>query len=256
MVAAAIIGSTVVGGLISADAAGDAADTAAGASRESSAASIAEQRRQYDLSRADYAPFLTAGTGAVNRLAAGMAPGGEFSGSFDSAGFLANQDPGYGFRMSEGLKALDRSAASRGGLLSGATLKGAQQYGQGLASQEYQNAFNRYQTNRANQLNPLQSLAGQGQTTATALGQQGANMAGNIGNAYMTSAANTGNAAMAAAGQRQSAFGGASNVLGRMYGNYGRSPFGGGGGGNENFNIYAPSHAQNLGFAPDAYPGE
>ena len=242
MVAAAVIGSTVVGGLISSDAAGDAADTAAGASREASAASIAEQRRQYDLSRADYAPFLTAGTGAVNRLAAGMAPGGEFSGSFDSAGFLANQDPGYGFRMSEGLKALDRSAASRGGLLSGATLKGAQQYGQGLASQEYQNAFNRYQTNRANQLNPLQSLAGQGQTTATALGQQGANMAGNIGNAYMTSAANTGNAAMAAAGQRQSAFSGGANVLGRMYGNKGFSnPFGG----NADYNDYNATPYQN-----------
>ena len=255
MVAAAVIGSTVVGGLISSNASSNAADTAAQASGQASAASVGEQRRQYDLSRADYQPFLTAGTGAVNRLAAGMAPGGEFSGSFDSAGFLANQDPGYGFRMSEGLKALDRSAASRGGLLSGATLKGAQQYGQGLASQEYQNAFNRYQTNRANQLNPLQSLAGQGQTTANSLGSAGANMASNIGNAYMTSAANTGNAAMAAAGQRQSAFSGGANALGRMYGNRGFSnPFGGSG--NDNFNIYAPSHAQNLGYAPDALYGE
>ena len=211
-------GAVVVGSVLSSNAAGDAADTAAQASGAASDASVGEQRRQFDLSRADYQPFLTAGTGAVNRLAAGMAPGGEFSGNFTSQDFLANQDPGYAFRMSEGMKALDRSAASRGGLLSGATLKGAQTYGQGLASQEYQNAFNRYQTNRANQLNPLQSLAGQGQTTATALGQQGANMASNIGNAYMNSAANTGNAAMAAAGQRQSAFGGAANVLGRMYG--------------------------------------
>ncbi len=57
-------GASIVGSLISADAAGDAADTAAGASREASAASIAEQRRQYDLNRADYAPYLAAGTGA------------------------------------------------------------------------------------------------------------------------------------------------------------------------------------------------
>jgi hypothetical protein len=218
-VAGAVVGSS----LISSMGASDAASTAAEASGRASDASIAEQRRQYDLNRTDQAPFLTAGTGAVNRLAAGMAPGGEFSRSFSSEDFLANQDPGYGFRMSEGMKALDRSAASRGGLLSGATLKGAQQYGQGLASQEYQNAFNRYQTNRANQLNPLQSLAGQGQTTATALGAAGSNMAGNIGNAYMTSAANTGNAAMSAAGARNSAYGGAANVLGRMYG---RNPYG------------------------------
>ena len=240
MIPAAIIGSS----LFSSASSSNAADTAAQASGAASDASIAEQRRQYDLSRADYQPFLTAGTGAVNRLAAGMAPGGEFSGSFDSAGFLANQDPGYGFRMSEGIKALDRSAASRGGLLSGATLKGAQQYGQGLASQEYQNAFNRYQTNRANQLNPLQSLAGQGQTTANSLGSAGANMASNIGNAYMTSAANTGNAAMAAAGQRQSAFSGGANALGRMYGNYGQSPYGGNGGGN-----YAPVQEGSSNFS-------
>ena len=214
-VAGAVVGSSLIGSM----GASDAADTAAQASGQASAASIAEQRRQYDLSRADYQPFLTAGTGAVNRLAAGVAPGGEFSRNFTAADFEA--DPGYGFRLSEGMKALDRSAASRGELLSGATLKGAQQYGQGLASQEYQNAFNRFQTNRANQLNPLQSLAGQGQTTATSLGSAGANMAGNIGNAYMTSAANTGNAAMAAAGARNSAFGGAANVLGRMYGGYG-----------------------------------
>jgi hypothetical protein len=131
---------------------------------------------------------------------------------------MAGQDPGYGFRMSEGLKALDRSAASRGGLLSGATLKGAQQYGQGLASQEYQNAFNRYQTNRANVLNPLQSLAGVGQSTATALGTAGANMASNVGNTLMSNAGNVGNAAMASAGAQQSAYGGAANILGRLYG--------------------------------------
>jgi len=220
-----VAGAVVVGSVISSQGAQSAADTAAEASGRASDASVGEQRRQYDLNRADQAPFLTAGTGAVNRLAAGMAPGGEFSRSFSSEDFLANQDPGYGFRMSEGMKALDRSAASRGGLLSGATLKGAQQYGQGLASQEYQNAFNRYQTNRANQLNPLQSLAGQGQTTATALGAAGSNMASNIGNAYMTSAANTGNAAMSAAGIRNSAYGGAANVLGRMYG---RNPYGAG----------------------------
>jgi hypothetical protein len=213
-----VAGAVVVGSVIGSQGAQSAADTAAEASGRASDASVGEQRRQYDLNRTDQAPFLTAGTGAVNRLAAGMAPGGEFSRSFSSEDFLANQDPGYGFRMSEGMKALDRSAASRGGLLSGATLKGAQQYGQGLASQEYQNAFNRYQTNRANQLNPLQSLAGQGQTTATALGAAGSNMASNIGNAYMTSAANTGNAAMSAAGIRNSAYGGAANVLGRMYG--------------------------------------
>ena len=103
-------------------------------------------------------------------------------------------DPGYAFRQSEGMKALERSAAARGGLLSGGTLKGIQRFGQDLASQEYQNAFNRYQVNRANQLNPLQSLMGAGQTSAnvmsrdaTAYGQSGANTLSNIGDVRASS---------------------------------------------------------------------
>ena len=262
---AVVAGSSILGSVISADAAGNAADTAAGASREASAASIGEQRRQYDLSRADYAPYLAAGTGAVNRLGAGVAAGGEFGAAtpFDFR-YDQNTDPGYGFRFDQGMRGVNASMAAKGMGLSGAGIKGATEFGQGMGSQEYNNAFNRYvtgfnaNTGERNQLyNRLAGVAGTGQNAVGSITAQGANMAGNIGNAYMTSAANTGNAAMAAAGQRQSAFGGAANMLGRVYGNYGRAPYGGGGGGgNDNFNIYAPSHAQNLGYAPDALYGE
>ena len=239
-------GTALLGGYLASEGSSDAAETAARASGQASDASIAEQRRQYDLSRADQQPFLTAGTGAVNRLAAGVGYGGEF-GSAMPFDFQYSEDPGAGFRMAEGVKALDRSAAARGGLLSGATLKGVQRYGQDLGSQEYGNAFNRYvtrfnaNTGERNQLyNRLAGVAGTGQTTAGQLASQGANMAGNVGNAYMTSAANTGNAAMAAAGQRQSAFGGAANMLGRMYGpQRGTNPYGGGGG------FYDPSFGYN-----------
>jgi len=97
------------------------------------------------------------------------------------------QDPGYAFRLAEGQKAIERSAAARGGLQSGSALKAATRFGQDLGSQEYQNAFNRYQVNRANQLNPLQSLMGAGQSAANTLtsaaGQQGQNQASNIYNA-------------------------------------------------------------------------
>ena len=226
MVAAAIIGSAVVGGVMSSKASGDAADTAAEASGRASEASIAEQCRQYDLNREDQAPYLAAGTGAVNRLGAGVAAGGEFGATmpFDFQ-YDQNTDPGYGFRFAEGMKGLERSAAARGGLLSGATLKGITRYGQDMGSQEYQNAFDRYttgfnaNTGERNQLyNRYAGVAGTGQQAVGGVTAQGANMASNIGNAYMTSAANTGNAAMAAAGQRTSAFGGAANMLGRIYG--------------------------------------
>jgi hypothetical protein len=85
--------------------------------------------------------------------------------------------------MSEGMKGLERSAAARGGLLSGGTLKGIQRYGQDMASQEYQNAFNRYGIERERRLNPLQSLAGVGQTTSQQLGAAGQTMASNVGQA-------------------------------------------------------------------------
>lgn len=96
------------------------------------------------------------------------------------------QDPGAGFRYKTAMDQLEKSAAARGGLLSGATLKGASRYNQDLASQEYQNAFNRYQAERAAQLNPLQSLAGVGQTATNTLtgaaGQMGQNLAAGYGN--------------------------------------------------------------------------
>jgi hypothetical protein len=104
---------------------------------------------------------------------------GKYSRDFSASDF--EQDPGYAFRQSEGMKALERSASARGSLLSGGTLKGIQRFGQDLASQEYGNAFNRYQINRSNQLNPLQSLMGSGQSaanvTTSAAGQMGQNVA-------------------------------------------------------------------------------
>jgi hypothetical protein len=120
-------------------------------------------------------PFREAGLTAQNRLMtllglggeAGAADYGRYARDFGMSDFEA--DPGYGFRMSEGMKALERSAAARGGLLSGTTLRGVQRFGQDLASQEYQNAFNRYQISRAGQLNPLQSLMGAGQTGTNVL---------------------------------------------------------------------------------------
>jgi hypothetical protein len=126
-------------------------------------------------------PFREAGINALNKLI----PLTDYK-NFGMSEFQA--DPGYSFRMSEGMKSLERSAAARGGLLSGGTLKNIQRFGQDLASQEYQNAFNRYGIERERRLNPLQSLAGVGQTTSQQLGAAGTQMAGNVGN-LMTSGA-------------------------------------------------------------------
>lgn len=207
-------GASIVGGLMGSDASQNAADTQAAAANR--AADL--QYKMFQEQQATQKPFLEAGYAGENRLLdllglssnTGAQGYGSLSKNFGMSDFQA--DPGYAFRMSEGLKALDRTAASRGGMLSGAALKGAERYGQDLGSQEYQNAYNRYQTNRANLLNPLQSLAGQGQTTANTLGAAGQNYASNAGNAYM----NAGNAAasgyVGSANAWSNALGGAANA--------------------------------------------
>jgi hypothetical protein len=162
----------VVGSAVSSRASSKAASTqAASADR---AADL--QQEQFERNVELNAPFREAGVNALNKLV----PLTEYQ-NFGMDQFQA--DPGYAFRMSEGMKGLERSAAARGGLLSGSTLKGIQRFGQDLASQEYQNAFNRYGVERERRLNPLQSLAGVGQTTSRELGAAGQTMASNVGQA-------------------------------------------------------------------------
>lgn len=166
-VATAIVGSAIIGGISS----NKAANTQASAAQAATNAQLEMFNKQVELQE----PWRKAGETAVNRLSAGLGAGGEFDKSFSQTNWQA--DPGYAFRLSEGMKALEHSAAARGGLLSGATLKGIARYSQDAASQEYQNAFNRYYAERANKLQPLQSLAGIGQSSANTL----SNAAGNYG---------------------------------------------------------------------------
>ena len=180
--------SAVGGGLIASSAAKKAANTQAQAARDATAA----QQRMFEEQKALQEPFRQGGLTAQNQimqlLGLGENRGADFGALTKPFGATAFQeDPGYAFRQSEGMKALERSAAARGNLLSGSTLKGITRFGQDLASQEYQNAFNRYQVERAARLNPLQSLMGSGQSSANVLtgaaGQMGQNEAANLMNA-------------------------------------------------------------------------
>jgi hypothetical protein len=153
-------------------------------------------------------------------------------------------DPGYQFRLSEGLKALDRQAAARGGLISGAALKASQIYGQDMASQEYGQAYGRALTEygldqELNQLaygreldaynalvgrsdtmyNRFAGQAGIGQTATNRLGsaaeQTGTNLANIIGQGATAQAG-----AIGAAGQaRASGYMGQANALNATLGN-------------------------------------
>lgn len=141
---------------------------------------------------------------------------------FSMADFEA--DPGYAFRQSEGQKAIERSAAARGGLNSGRALKDLDAYSQGLASQEYQNAYGRYNNdymtgyntfnqNQNNIYNRLMGVTGVGASAANALAGVGSNYANQIANTQLSA----GNAAAAgqigSANAWSNALGGVTNSL-------------------------------------------
>lgn len=195
MIAAAVVGSSLIGS----SASKKAASTQTDAANRAADLQMQQFERQVELQE----PWRQAGITALNKLT----PLATEYTPFGMQQF--QQDPGYAFRLQEGMKALERSAAARGGLLSGGMLKGAQQYGQDLASQEYMNAFNRYQAERNARLNPLQSLAGVGQTATNQLGQAGQTMAGNVGQAMG-----------AAAQARASGYVGGANALSQGLGTY------------------------------------
>jgi hypothetical protein len=176
-----VAGAVAVSGYLGSQAAKQGGEVQANAANR--AADL--QNAQYYQTREDQMPFLEAGKGALNKLiplASNYKP-------FDYNAMTA--DPGYAFRLSEGQRALDQSAAARGGLISGNALKAATRFGQQMGSDEYNSSFNRYLAQRNAELNPLQSLAGMGQTTATNLGSIGATNAANVGNLATSGAAAT-----------------------------------------------------------------
>jgi hypothetical protein len=182
-------------GLMGANAATSSANTQAQSARDANELMYRIYQEQKGLQE----PFRGAGIGAQNRLLdllglsknTGTEGFGKYAKDFGMSDFTA--DPGYGFRLSEGQKALERQAAARGGLISGSALKAATRFGQDMGSQEYMNAYTRYQTDRSNRLAPLGSLLSSGQAAASntgaAAGSYGAGASGNITGAGAASAA-------------------------------------------------------------------
>jgi len=197
-------GGSILGGLIGASGAKKAAKAQAQAAREQ----LALQREMFGRQQEFLSPYQQAGLEGQNELMRllglrgdrASAGYGSLTQPFSQTQFEA--DPGYGFRMAEGMKALERSAAARGGLLSGSALKGIQRYGQDLASQEYQNAFQRYQAERQARYAPLQNLMASGQQAAGAL----SGAAGGFGAAGGQALADVGAA-------RASGYAGSANAL-------------------------------------------
>jgi hypothetical protein len=144
-------GANIVGGVVAADAAKEAAQTQAAAADKATEL----QREMYNKFLEMNKPYYEAGVNALGKITRGE----------------VQTEPGYGFRLGEGMKALERLQASRGNLLSGGAIKGGQRYAQDVASGEYGNAYNR-----------LANLAGLGQTASSQAGTMGQNYAAAAGN--------------------------------------------------------------------------
>jgi hypothetical protein len=223
---AAILGSAVLGGLASRSAAktqAGAAQSAADAQLQASREANALQQRMYEEGVARQQPYYQAGVNALGQMQGmtGAMPAA-FTGQVD-----LTRDPGYAFRLSEGMKALERSAAARGGLLSGGTGRALTRYGQDVASQEYGNAYNRalteYNAARAREsegYNRLAGLAGVGGTTAQQIGLAGQNMAGQYGQNLMAGGQAAAQGMLGAGAARASGYMGGANALTGALGSY------------------------------------
>lgn len=177
-VAGAIAVAGIGGALISSNAAKQAAKGQAGA-----AMSAAEmQNQQFQQTREDQAPWRQAGATALGQLSDLTKSGGSLGPDSRFTYTDLYSDPSYQFRLNQGLAAVQRSAAAKGGLFSGGTLKGLNDYAQGAASQEYGAAYSRWNNDQTNAFNRLASIAGLGQTATQATSQAGQSATGNITN--------------------------------------------------------------------------
>jgi hypothetical protein len=157
----------------------------------------------YQPLNANLNPYLQAGTMGANNLMGAVAPGGSLSQqfSFDPSQIYSN--PAYQFNMQQGLQGVQRSAASTGDALGAGTQKSMAQFASGLASNQYNTAYNQalttYQTNRTNTMQNLQALLGTGQFGTQQANQLGTTQAGQGNQLAMGGAQNTMQGAMGGA---------------------------------------------------------
>ena len=182
MVAAAMVGSAVVG----------AGASMVASNKQSKAANSATdfQKTAYNTNQQNLDPYMGYGTQAGKQLSdllgtsgnTGATGYGSLMQPFTAQDYLNNKDPGYDFQLQQGQMALQNSQAADSGVLSGAALKGLIGYNQGMAATGYQNAYNRFQTTQNNQYSRLSGLMSLGENAAAGAGNTGAALAGTIGN--------------------------------------------------------------------------
>lgn len=203
-------GNSIISNKATKDAAVTNADASTYAARlqsEAQAKALEEQRRQFDLTRSDTAPYRQAGARTLGYLGSLLIPGKDGTGS----GFMPTEfqpgefeaDPGYQFRVDQGEQGQQNYLAANGMRLSGAALKAMDRFRQGLASDEYGKFYSRglakyqqTQQDKQNYLSNLFQMAGFGPTGINTSATAGANLASGTSNTLGNTANAIGNITM------------------------------------------------------------
>ena len=195
---AAGVGASIFGSVNSSNAANDAAQL----QYKSAEDALQFQKDEFSTQQQNIAPWLSAGKQSLGTLMGDFQNGTFGPGSIQAPGAFkppslqdARNSPGYQFELGQGISAIQRSAAARGGLGSGSTLKGLESFGTGLADSTYGDVFNRslatygaglqgYQAQLAGQsqaYNELAGISGTGQNAAQSINSTGTQVAQNVG---------------------------------------------------------------------------
>lgn len=164
-------------------------------------------KEMWNSVKGNFTPWMNAGANAANSLGDMLTPGGTTSelqpwqqmgadriantaNPFDpnSIGEGFQKSPGYQFMVDESQNAVDASAAAKGNLLSGATVKAGMDRSNGLANQDYWNYVNQQQNGmqldaeqRNQQFSNVFGFSGQGLQAAGTSGQLAMSGAQTIG---------------------------------------------------------------------------
>lgn len=148
---AIMAGGSLLGGVFG----GKGAKKAAKAQVKLGEKALALQKQMFDQTWAGFAPWREAGGAAIGQGLAMLQPGYDHTTS-----------PGYQFRLDEGMRAVENSAASKGMLMSGGTLKDLTRFAQGTAAADYGDQFNRVMAVAGGGQQAMQSSAAAGQNYA------------------------------------------------------------------------------------------
>lgn len=163
----------------------DAGDDAAAAQLAATDKQIEENARQYDQTREDWMPFRDIGLQNfqnLNRLA--NSPDQTPEGRLARIRSSFQASPGFQNRLKLGLDQIQQGAAAQGTLFSGNTLKGMEDYRQNLASDEFNNYTNLYNSLNDTRLNRIAGLAGAGQASTAQITNAGQNYSNNLNQIY------------------------------------------------------------------------